>query len=387
MNKTLLTLIGALMLVCPMSARNNVERVNEIVGSVKAQYAPDKRQEVYEVDAKKGKKKTVVLTGKMSEQTTHDALVAALDDAQLVVVDSITVLPANEWAQVKLSVANMKTEGSHASEMATQALMGTPLRVLERGNSWWRVQTPDGYISYINETGVVSRTPEQLAEWRKAPRLIVTAPFQTHAFVDSVASGLRDIVTDLILGDIVEGQLVEGAKRVLVTLPDGRQGWVETSDVTPIEGWAAQTFDAEKILDTAYSMMGSPYFWGGASIKMLDCSGLSKTSYFANGIILMRDASQQATTGTHINPEDWRTCEAGDLLFFGNANTGKVTHVAIYEKDGQYIHSSGRVKVNSVDPTADNYLTTPFLHAVRINGNQGTRGITRAADHPWYFEK
>jgi cell wall-associated NlpC family hydrolase len=101
----------------------------------------------------------------------------------------------------------------------------------------------------------------------------------------------------------------------------------------------------------------------------------------------MRDASQQATTGTHINPEDWRTCEAGDLLFFGNAKTGKVTHVAIYEKDGQYIHSSGRVKVNSVDPTADNYLTTPFLHAVRINGNQGTRGITRAADHPWYFEK
>ena len=29
--------------------------------------------------------------------------------------------------------------------MSTQAVLGTPLKVLERGGEWWRVQTPDGY--------------------------------------------------------------------------------------------------------------------------------------------------------------------------------------------------------------------------------------------------
>ena len=62
-----------------------------------------------------------------------------------------------------------------------------------------------------------------------------------------------------------------------------------------------------------------------------------------------------------------------------------MTHVAIHDHDGTYVHSSGRVRVNSVDPDDPAYLTTPFLHAVRINGNEGTPGITRAIDHPWYF--
>ena len=99
----------------------------------------------------------------------------------------------------------------------------------------------------------------------------------------------------------------------------------------------------------------------------------------------MRDASQQALTGKRIEAKDWASCQAGDLLFFGNAKTRKVTHVAIYDNNGTYIHSSGRVKRNSVDPKSSEYLTTPFLHAVRINGNEGTNGIIWVINHSWYF--
>ena len=132
-------------------------------------------------------------------------------------------------------------------------------------------------------------------------------------------------------------------------------------------------------------MEGTPYLWGGTSIKSLDCSGLAKVCYFANGIILMRDASQQALTGEKFKPEQWRELEAGDLLFFGNPETGKVTHVAIYDNSGDYVHSSGRVRRNSVDPESESYLTTPFLSASRIKSRLNTKGIVQAKNHPWFF--
>lgn len=130
--------------------------------------------------------------------------------------------------------------------------------------------------------------------------------------------------------------------------------------------------------------MGSPYFWGGTSTKMTDCSGLSKISYLSNGIILMRDAWQQALTGEKIAAADWKQARKGDLLFFGNPD-GRVTHVAIYLNDGKYIHCSGRVKTNSVNPEADDYLSTPFLSISRIDGKVGTKGITSVKNHPWFF--
>ncbi len=131
-------------------------------------------------------------------------------------------------------------------------------------------------------------------------------------------------------------------------------------------------------------MMGSGYLWGGTSTKITDCSGLAKVSYFSNGIILQRDASQQALTGQKISPTNWKEAQLGDLLFFGS-KSGKVTHVGIYLKDGQYIHCSGRVKINSVDPDAKDYLTTPFLSISRIAGKVGSKGITAVKNHIWYF--
>lgn len=297
-----------------------------------------------------------------------------------------TPLPANSWALPRISVAHGREKPGHEAEMGTQVLMGMPLRILQKKGDWYQVESPEGYHSWVIDNSLALKSPEQMQAWRNAPRLIVTAQYQTRAYYNPNDNGPRDVVTDLVLGDIVEGTLDNPTNgRVKITIPDGRTAWVNVSDVQPLHKWAQQPFDAQKILDQAYSMEGSPYFWGGTSIKNLDCSGLSKVSYLANGIILFRNASQQATTGTRIEADNWQECQPADLLFFGNKKTGKVTHVAIYDHDGNYVHSSGRVKRNSVDPKSPDFLHTDFLHAVRIHGNEGSRGITPVRNHPWYF--
>lgn len=386
-----IAIIALALAVFPTAAQssaNMLAKAQTCIADVKARFAPDSRQAIYDIKAYNDNNGSLTVGGEVSDSTAASATRRALAEAGIDYADGIKQLPYDKWAQVRISAASMRTAGRHSAEMATQAVLGTPLRVLTKGSDWWRVQTPDGYIAWIPSSSVVAKTPAQMQEWRKAKRFIVTSPYQIRAYKTPKTNGLRDVVTDLVNGCIVtvpgnEMSVVDG--RVCVELPDGRTGFVNVDDLTPIETWAAQNFDAERILDIAYSMEGTPYLWGGTSTKALDCSGLAKVSYYANGLILMRDASQQAKTGRRIEAANWRSCQPGDLLFFGNAKTGKVTHVAIYDHDGNYVHSSGRVKRNSVDPESDSYLTTPFLHAVRINGNEETAGITRARNHPWYF--
>ncbi|MBD5233691.1 MAG: C40 family peptidase [Bacteroidales bacterium] len=391
MNKITLCLLLGLAASAGVSAQSSqglLEKARAAVEHVRSTSAPDSRQVIFEIKAFNDNDGNLTVGGATSDSIAFRNLHTALAEVGIEYADSTILYPYDTWAQTRISAASHRGAGRHAAEMVTQSVLGTPLRLLEKGSEWWRVQTPDGYIAYVPSSSVVEKTDEEMRQWREGKRFTVTAPYQVRAYRTPAANGPRDVVTDLVNGCIVlaagGAPKVENG-RLNIELPDGRTAYVDAEALAPIEEWAAQNFDADRILDIAYSMEGTPYLWGGMSTKALDCSGLAKVSYFANGIILMRDASQQALTGTRINASDWRTCRPGDLLFFGNANTGKVTHVAIYDRNGNYVHSSGRVKRNSLDPESESYLTTPFLHAVRIAGNEETPGIIRARNHPWFF--
>jgi gamma-D-glutamyl-L-lysine dipeptidyl-peptidase len=117
-----------------------------------------------------------------------------------------------------------------------------------------------------------------------------------------------------------------------------------------------------------------PYLWGGTSTKAMDCSGFTKTVYMMNGLQLNRDAYQQAEEGIEIAPgEKFQNLRKGDLLFFGRKGGGnkpeEVLHVALYLKDRLFIHSSGMVKINSLDPASpvfDANKVKSFICARRI---------------------
>ncbi len=354
----------------------------QVLSELKARNAPDKRTAVWDVSVASQNGSTVILgtVGTTEQRMVIDNAMRInnITDYENRVVVLEQTLPENQrWALVKLAVASLRTEPKHSAEMATQGIMGMPLRVIERCGDWLRVQMPDKYIAYVPESSVSLFDSKSLESWRDSKRYIVTAYSS-----ELVALPGSDItMSDLVLGCILQF-VSEKDGWVCLAAPDGRLGWVEKKDVAEFYRWAQQPQDVDLIEKTARRMLGSGYLWGGTSTKVTDCSGLMKVCYFANAIILQRDASQQALTGVKV--ADWHQAERGDLLFFGNSQTGRVTHVGMYLADGKYIHCSGQVKINSLDPEASNYLYSP-LSISRILGNVGSSGITPVKYHPWYF--
>lgn len=381
MNRTIRLISSSLFLSAGIFSAFAQANATDILSEIKKEFAPDSRTAIFEVNATENNGKWTI-KGKVDNNILKHNLLAGLDAAKVNYIDSVSVLEYTQekpWAIVKLSIASLRTAGKHAAEMATQAIMGTPVKILEYSGEWVRVQTPDQYISYVPGNSLHKVSQTEFDSWRKAKRYIVTV-YQTQ-LIESPENELT--VSDLVLGNILEYK-GESGDYIKLSTPDGREGFVNKSEVKEFSSWADQEFNAELIKKVAFRMMGSGYLWGGTSTKVTDCSGLAKVSYFANGIILQRDASQQALTGEIIAAEDWKKAQLGDLVFFGS-KSGKVTHVGIYLQDGEYIHCSGRVKLNSVDPEAESYLTTPFLSISRINGMIGTKGITTVKDHIWYF--
>ena len=359
----------------------------ETLKELKERIVPDKRTAIWDVNATQQGGKWV-LSGTVGTKAQKQAILAAMTKSGYGnYTDKITVLedriPQNrKWALVKLSIATLRTEPKHSAEIATQGIMGAPVKVLEKRDDWYRVQMADDYIAYVPESSLAFKNDVQMKNWRKAKRYIVTA-YDSRLVTEPHGD---ETVSDLVMGNIVEFKSTQGNWYKVAT-PDGRTGWVDGADIAELSQWSQQGFSAAQIEKTARRMMGSSYLWGGTSTKVTDCSGLSKVAYLSNGIILQRDASQQALTGKIMKKgTDWRQYETGDLLFFGNEKTGRVTHVGIYLRDGKYIHCSGQVKINSLIPTASDYpyLYSP-LSASRIKGMVGTKGIKAMKDHPWYF--
>lgn len=293
-------------------------------------------------------------------------------------------------ALVSVSVTDMKSGPDYQAETISQAIMGTPVLVTEKQGYWYRIETPEGYRGWTTELNIELVTDSRFSEWKSSPRVIVTDYFMT--ITADPDRGSR-VVSDCVMGNILEyAGTADGVMEVV--LPDGRKGYIPKGCAVMLEDWlsSVENPDGEDIVAVAGKFLGFPYLWGGLSPKGLDCSGLVKLSYFMNGLILKRDAREQIETGEPLDYSDVVSgLEAGDLVFFGRQADGtrprSVTHVGIYIADGKMIHSSLRVRINSLLPgREDSYTSKRIVGAVRILGNQGKDpGIVKVADHPWYF--
>jgi gamma-D-glutamyl-L-lysine dipeptidyl-peptidase len=88
------------------------------------------------------------------------------------------------------------------------------------------------------------------------------------------------------------------------------------------------------VVEHARTYLGAVYVWGGLSAYGLDCSGLVHLVWRHFGVVVPRDASEQAAAAIPVSSP-----EPGDLYFF--AHPGRpVHHVGIVAEPGTMVHAS-----------------------------------------------
>jgi SH3-like domain-containing protein len=359
--------------------------LNHELQLLQKQLVPDKRVAILEIEIKDTLQPVVVVLGETDLPDAREQIIRFLNEKKVSFIDSIRLLPDSSvgdktWALVKLSVSNLRAKPDDAAELVSQAMMGTPLKVLDYKDKWYRVQTPEHYIGWMDAAGLQRFTAKELEHWKNSNRYLFN---RISGCLFDAPGKKAGVVSDVVVGDLFEVEKEE--KRFLkVRIPDGRAGYVRKTDCISFDDWSNQETNVQEMLSVAGQMMGFPYLWGGTSSKGVDCSGFVKLTFYTRGIILARDASQQAKYGDPVDFSKRDNLLPGDLLFFGRS-AQRITHVGIYLGKGDFIHSSGRVHIGSIDPNDPKYVSERNnVAARRIVNSLNTEGIVRVKDHPWY---
>jgi gamma-D-glutamyl-L-lysine dipeptidyl-peptidase len=343
-----------------------------ILHKVKSEFAPDSRTAIFEIkyDSVSG-----TLKGKTNITKAKEKLIFEFSKASVSFIDSVETLPNktlsdNRFGIVNVSVANLRTTPNESAELASQLLLGMPLRLLEKYRGWYRVQSPDQYIGWVDGSTIEVFTQKAFENQTSISKVVYV---QTSGFALSDSLNSNSRIRDLSFGNLISYKKV-GSNYTELILPDGKSGFVKNAEVVDSKLWLKNlNSDITNIKDITNTFLGIPYLWGGTSYKGVDCSGFTRMAYFSKGLLLPRDASQQVMLGNEISIENnFKNLQEGDLLFFGNITTKKVTHVAIWLGDLKFVHSSGMVKVNSFDkndPDFDSYNLERLIVVKRLSEN------------------
>lgn len=116
----------------------------------------------------------------------------------------------------------------------------------------------------------------------------------------------------------------------------------KTSGPTSSSPPPAPNGGVQAVLDAAYSVLGTPYHWGGTTPETgFDCSGFTMWAWSYAGVSLPHSSAAQYSSLPHVDRED---LQPGDLLFFYSP----ISHVAIYVGGNNMIHSPHTGSVVSV---------------------------------------
>ena len=115
------------------------------------------------------------------------------------------------------------------------------------------------------------------------------------------------------------------------------------------------------VMRAAYSVIGTPYVFGGTSPYGFDCSGFTQYAFARAGVYLPRAADGQFYYGRRISMDQIRP---GDLIFYTTYEPG-ASHVGIYVGDGNFIHAGSSTGV-TIASAFTGYWGARYYGACRV---------------------
>lgn len=212
----------------------------------------------------------------------------------------------------------------------SEILYGTLVKVSKESGEFSQVEVIDqaakdnkGYIGYVVTKDLINVIS---GYGQSAEKVSVITPTAALTFAD----GQRRISFGTIL-DLVS----EKDKEYQVATPEGA-AFIKKEESQKLTAYQGSQLP-QRMITLARQFMELPYVWAGISGVGFDCSGFVYSLHRTNGILIPRDADDQAVGGKQLS---YKEAQPGDLLFFAyEKGKGYVHHVGMYIGNDQMIHS------------------------------------------------
>jgi len=240
-------------------------------------------------------------------------------------------------------VANVYSQASLDADVVSQAIYGVTVTALDEKEGWARIQTPDSYQGWTQAADLKKVESPYAASGRVAHVIGLSANVYRETSVTKHAPVITVPFETRL--EVLSEKPVEGERWLQVRLPDGRTAWVQMGDVT----LEPKKLSIAEAIELAKKFIGVTYTWGGTSSFGYDCSGFMQMLMRQRGILMPRDADDQAAW-SGVVPVKREELQPGDLLYFGSSDK-RITHTGMYIGNGQFIHdtTSGHPSVQISD--------------------------------------
>jgi cell wall-associated NlpC family hydrolase len=194
-----------------------------------------------------------------------------------------------------------------------------------------------------SDLAVEAEAAQQEARWTAA-ELKATAE-ERQGIVDALAAKQDQIESRVAEARDLYEELDRKYHEALAAQAAAQEAAVSTGGGgSPIPPPPAPNANVAAVLQAAYSMIGTPYQYGGSSPETgFDCSGFTMWAWSHAGVYLPHSSAAQYASLPQVAQSD---LQPGDLVFFYSP----ISHVGIYVGGGSMIHSPQTGSVVSVVP-------------------------------------
>ena len=263
----------------------------------------------------------------------------------LVVVLALSAFAKNGIQVVVVPVANMYSKPTEKSDVVSQAIYGSNVKLVLARGEWSRIETSDHYRGWTPSrfvrtvltgdgyatAGPTVQVQSLFANIYAEPDVtkhkpVITVPFETKLEVAADEQNVHPKPAN------AKKQPAVPEGWIHVRLAGQTLSWIQQGDVIP----DPKPLTIPESIELGKRFLGVPYLWGGRSSFGFDCSGFTQMLVRARGIEMPRDADKQAAW-SGVMPVDRKDLQPGDLLFFGSSPKD-ITHTGMYIGDGQFIN-------------------------------------------------